>query len=121
MTGPFVSFKMQPTLNVNSTPTLIFGSQVTCLLDSVLLANQGETSLVASLWIAREVEPGQETDFMLARRVPLAPFAPLDVLLQTTLTLEPGDLLYAQSDYSDNLFNSFVSYRAFNELAKDGS
>ena len=116
MNPAFLSFKMHPTLGINSTPVLIFGAEVTSLIDSVILSSQVETPLIASLWIAREVETGFETDFMLARHVPLVPFETLNFLMNTALTLERGDLLYAMSDYSDNLFNTFVSYRALKEL-----
>jgi hypothetical protein len=66
--------------------------------------------------IAREVTIGTETYFTLARQISLQPNDRVDVLLNATLTLEPGDLLYASSDYSSNLFNSFVSYRELTEI-----
>ena len=49
---------------------------------------------------------------MLDRQVALSPFERRNVLKDTPLTLEPGDLLYAMSDNSDSVFNTFVSYRA---------
>lgn len=117
MEKPFVSFKMNPTLNVDSPPTLIFGADLTTtLLDSVLLASQVETVLLATVWVSREIETGSETKFVLCSRITILPFERVDLLINTTLTLEPGDLLYASSDYSDNLFNAFVSYRSLNEL-----
>lgn len=116
---PFVGFKMQPTLSIESTPTVIFQSDVTCLLDSVLLSSQVAVPLIASVWITREDAEGGQIACMLAQNVSLNPFERLDLLKDTTLTLEPDDLLYAASDYTGNLFNTFVSYRALYELGKD--
>ena len=103
---------MHPTLAVNSTPTLIFGSEKTCLIDSLILSNQENWPLQASFWINREVTKGIETTFMLDCQVSLSPLERRNVLKDTPLTLEPGDLLYAMSDNSESVFNTFVSYRA---------
>jgi len=113
---PFVNFKMQPTLNISSTPELIFGSQYTSILDSIVLANQTDGNIIVSLYILREVVQDNATEFTLANKIILSPKERLDLLDAATLTLEAGDLLYAFSDFSGNLFNSFVSYRELTEL-----
>lgn len=115
--SPWVNFKMTPTQDVSSTPTIIFGNDVhTCLLDGVVLANISDTIILVTLSIAREVTVGTETDFILGDQIPLQPHDRVDVLCNTTLTLEAGDLLYASSDDASHLFNTFVSYRELTEL-----
>ena len=116
-TSPFVNFKMNPTSGIGSTPVIIFGNDAyTCLIDGIVLANVTENPIVITLAIAREVTIGTESYFTLGGQISLQPNERVDVLLNATLTLEPGDLLYASSDYSSNLFNSFVSYRELTEL-----
>ena len=116
-TSPFVNFRMNPTSGIGSTPVIIFGNDAcTCLIDGIVLANVTDNPIVITLAIAREVTIGAETYFTLARQISIQPNDRVDVLLNATLTLEVGDLLYASSDYSSNLFNSFVSYRELTEL-----
>ena len=115
--APFVNFRMNPTSNIGSTPMIIFGNDAyTCLIDGIVLANISNNVIVVTLAIAREVTQGSESYFTLARQISIQPYDRIDALLNVTLTLEPGDLLYASSDYSSNLFNSFVSYRELTEL-----
>lgn len=117
MTSPFVNWKMLPTANINSTPTLIFGNdQHTCLVDGVILSNLVSNVILVTLSVIREIEVGVETSFVLASQLSLNPNEKPESLLEMSLTLEPGDLLYANSDYSGNLFNTFVTYREFLEL-----
>ena len=75
---------------------------------------------MASFWIAREVTKGIETTFMLDRQVALSPLERWDVFQNTPFTLEPGDLLYAMSDNSESVFNTFVSYRALTSDSEEG-
>jgi hypothetical protein len=107
---------MKPTLNIASTPTLIFGSEHTCILDGLVLANQTDSTIIVSLYILREVVQNNATEFSLANKIILQPNERTDILDAATLTLESGDLLYAYSDFSGNTFNSFVSYRELTEL-----
>lgn len=117
MSAPFVNFKMTPTQNISSSPTLIFGNdQHTCLIDGIILSNLTDKVILVTLTIAREIEVGVETLFVLADEIPIQPSDRVDALLNMTLTLQPGDLLYAQSDYSENIFNAFINYRELTEI-----
>ena len=118
---PFVNFKMAPTGPISSTPLLIFGNdQYTCLLDGILLCNLSDNPINVTLSIAREIEVGVETNFTIVQSLALEAYSQIDVLLNASLTLEPGDLLYANSDFSGNLLNAFVSYRELTELTASG-
>lgn len=117
-TLPFVSFKLQPTEQISSTPQLIFGSQVTCILDGLIIANQCDDRLLFSLYLLREDQsptPTGATQYMLVSNKPLEAQDSVDLLESKTLFLEAGDTLYAYSDYNSNVFNTFVSYRQLNE------
>ena len=117
MSAPFVNFRMNPIYTISSTPILIFGNdQHTCLIDGIVLSNLTDQVILVTLTVARETEVGEETLFVLADEIPIQPFDRVDALLNLALTLEPGDLLYAQSDYSENIFNAFVSYRELTEI-----
>ena len=109
-------FKMTPTRHVGSTPTLIFGNDVyTCLIDEIILANVTDGTILVTLSIAREVTIGTETDFIFRKQVIIQPNDSFSFPFNRGLTLEAGDLLYAFSDYSSNLFNTFVSYHELTE------
>ena len=110
--SPFVNFKMKPTGNIGSTPVIIFGNDVhTCLIDGIVLANLNDNPIMVTLAVAREEMSSAEIYYTYSNNIPIQAYGRVDVLLNAALTLEPGDLLYASSDYSSNLFNSFVSYR----------
>ena len=117
VTAPFVTFQLQPTAEISNTPTLIFGNdRHTCLLDSLLLTNVSEETIQVTVSLAREVTVGQESYFTVFDQAPIAPQGWADVLTHTTLTLQPGDLLYAASNHSSHVFNTFLSYRELWEL-----
>lgn len=112
----FVHFKMNPTSGIGSTPVMILGNDKhTCLIDGIVLANVTDNQIAITLTIAREVTVGTETYFTLAQKILLQPFDRVDALVNASLTLEAGDLLYAASHFSKDLFNSFVSYRELTE------
>lgn len=118
---PFVHFKMQPTNLIGSTSTLIYGSQTTCLLDGLTLANQTSNTILVSCYLLREIvgdtpDPVTE-DFYLFKNMPILALQSMDWMQGKSMTLEAEDTLFAYSDYNDNLFNTFVSYRELTELA----
>jgi hypothetical protein len=111
---------MEPTNEISSTPMLIFGNdQNVCLLDSIFLTNLTDNPIEVTLSLSREVEIGTETDFVIVNEMSLDAKGRIDVLQNTSLTLQPGDLLYAYSDFSENVFNAFISYRELTELSAE--
>ncbi len=108
---PFVEFKLYPTKNIGSTATIIFEVPKTCILDSIWLVNIVDTPIKIFSYILREVEK-----FPCANGILINPLDNIDMLERTTFTMEAGDLLYAYSDFANNRFNSFISYRKLNEL-----
>lgn len=110
----FVTQKMKPTKNVNSSPTVIFGAAAdnlpTCIIGSVLLTNMTSNNISVSISFKRAEEA-----YILANQISILPYATADFFKDFTFTAEKGDQLYAFSDYSTNLFNAFVSYETLNE------
>lgn len=117
--APFVTFLMKPTSNISSTPTIVFGNDVhTCIVDGFIISNKSPTSqeIYVTIKLAREITIGVESYFTLANSVSLAKNANIDIMLNASLTLQAGDLLYASSSFSSDLFDIFVSYRELLEL-----
>lgn len=103
---------MHPTLKVGSTPTLILGSdQYTCLIDGIVLVNLTSSAIIVTVYVIREITEGKGTNIVFANHVSIQSNDRVDLLLNCSLTLQHGDLLYAFSNYSNNIFNTFVSYR----------
>ena len=117
--SPFVNFRMKPTKEIGSTPTLIFGSQFGCMIDGLIVANQVDTQILFSLYLLREEgtpTPTEAVEYPFVLNKPLTAKESIDWLEAKALFLQPGDTLYAYSDYNENLFNTFVSYRELTEL-----
>jgi len=89
---------------------VIFGAAandtLTCLVDSIFLTNLMQKDISVTLSFFRSGEY-----YILANDFSIPPNSSVDILVGSTLTFQPGDLLYAASNYSNNTFNSFVSYR----------
>jgi len=115
---PFVNFKQHPTKEISSTPSLIFGSQFGCIIDGLIISNQTDSTILFSLYLLRE--EGEPTpvpvEYPVVSNRTLAAKDSIDIFKECSFTMEPEDTLYAYSDYVDNLFNTFVSYRELNEL-----
>ena len=121
ITYPFVNFLMEPTQGIGSTPTLIFGNEnYACIIEGIIVASQVNNQLLFSLYFLREddtVSPPVATEYMLTTNQTLTANESIDWMHRKTIILQPGDALFAYSDYSDNLFNTFVSYRELKELS----
>lgn len=123
MTTPFVIPSRRITLNIGITPTLIFGNDKnTCSLESILITNQTSAITLVYFYILTEHVNGNLTKSNGAIECPfinyieLEPMGYRDVFKDIRVFyLVPGDLLYAYSNFSGNIFNSFVSYRELTE------
>jgi hypothetical protein len=111
--APYVNFKPYIVKNINNTPTKIFGSDYTCILDSALWVNLSNVPITVYAYYLKD---GIQTIFCPG--VKIDAFGYTDWLYNATFYPGAGEFLYAYSDYSSNLFNSFVSYRQLNELGE---
>lgn len=115
---PWVNYLMSAESDINSTPRLIFGNdQHTCIIDGIILSNKtiDENAINISLYFIREVNL-VPVYFYLYNEIQLGKNETVDVLVNKTLFLEPGDIMYAVSNNVRHVFDTFVSYRVLNEL-----
>lgn len=119
LTPPFVIPKLEITANVGSTPEKIFGSQYTCIIDSISLCNTSQGDLFFDIYILGERMDGDtpivRQAFYSKQRL-LKANETLELELGSLKTPESGDLLYANSDFSGNSFDVLVSYREYREI-----
>ena len=112
--SPAVNFKRVMTQNIESTPQIIFANERhTCLIDSLLLTNLGETDIYISLYVLYEegeLTPSPIQHF-LHKNTYIPAQATLELGFGEGLSLQAGDVLFANSNYHANLFNSYVCYR----------
>jgi hypothetical protein len=111
--APYVNFKPYIVNNINNTPTKIFGSEYTCILDSAIWINLSNVPITVYAYVLKD-----STQTIFCPGVEIKPLGYTDWIYNATLYLEAGDFLYAYSDYSGKLFNSIVSYRQLNELGE---
>lgn len=128
MAYPWVNFKCSRSKQVSSTPTLIFGSALTCIVDSIIVVNTTSNQMLLDVTILSEIDLTPIT-FYLVRKMPIAPFAKQEILntniqnnvgvstTETILYMLSGDLMHANSDFVGNKFDCHVNYRELAETA----
>jgi hypothetical protein len=109
----FVQFKNNPTGNVGSTPTEIFTNSNTCIIDSILFINLTNKQIIISSYLLRPIST-TPTQFDM-QQIAIPANGSSELFLGSLFMTEPDDAIYAYSDFSGNLFNSFVNYRALTE------
>lgn len=115
VTYPWVNFLMSPTRDINSTESLVFGSDKGCIIDSIWVCNTSDTDSYITLKIKTA---GRETvdDFVFLKDKVLNPANVEEILKGSVLYMQPGDLIHASTSYDSDRFDCFVSYRKLNEL-----
>jgi hypothetical protein len=109
--GPWVNFLTEQVSNIGNTPTIIFPAiSNAAILDSLLWTNKVDVSINVSAYILRG-----ENQTSVPGAI-IEPFGFVDRLENSTLYMEPGDILYAYSDFSGKLFDSLIAYRVLNEI-----
>lgn len=113
---PFVIFKVKPTANIGLTPTAISDSvPYTSLIDGILLVNMTPGIIKVTLPFKRTLSSVM-TETIFRNQIVLQANEAVDVQMEKALTIEPTDVLMAFSNYTANLFNTFVTYRILTEL-----
>lgn len=119
LTPPYVLFSRQ-TLNLGgSTPGMICKAFVgdvptAVIIDSIKFLNTVSNIINITTYILYEVDSSpvnSDYDYTTVN-----PRTRTEILYDGTLTLNPGDILYAYSDFSSNIFNAFVTGRFLNEI-----
>jgi hypothetical protein len=111
------------TVNIDSTPLLIFGEQSTCIIDSIILCNMTDQDIFIDLKFLIDDPDNPEGVFIKNYLIPRFTTVDLMAYLRNENSSDSimypsgGDLIYANSDSSNNRFNCFVFYRALLETA----
>lgn len=117
---PFQDFDCFVTKDIGSTPTLIFGKQNTCILESMIFANQVDNSILFSFYLLREEgspTPTEAIEYPFVLDLRMESKQSLDWLTgKNPLIVRGGDTLWAYSDYNINLFNTFISHRELKQV-----
>lgn len=107
---PFVDYKNYVVSGISNTSEVIFEEDFVSELDSVWITNTVEELINVTVYILK----GSEITNI--RYVKIEPLDSVDLLKGSIWTIDVGDILYAYSDFSTKLFNSFISYRLLNQL-----
>jgi len=108
---------MRITKGITNTSTLICGDSTNVsVLSSIFLSNVSSNAILVTLLIAREETIGVETYFTFYHQKLIEVNSTVDILQGSPLILLPGDLLYANSDSSVSIFETFVSYNSLIEF-----
>lgn len=112
---PWVKFGSTPTASIDSSALPIYGAPVTTIVDSIRLCNTSQNDIFVTIFLLAERDLVTtttyfETKFFLAQNSSARITIDSDIL-------QDGDILYANSDYSGNKFDTHVSWRQLLETA----
>ena len=109
-TYPFVNFKSVST-EVGGMDTRIFGQDTACIVDSIWAGNQSSSDLMLNMYVMKNGET-ESQKIMLVSKWLFKAYESFELIENSVLYLEPGDLLFAYTDFSENHLTITVSYRA---------
>ena len=115
LAAPFVNYEQTPTADINSTPVIIFASQVGCAISSIRVCNTGRNDILVTVTLLaeRNLVAG---NYYLIKGQSIQPSTSVELILGSPINMKPGDILYGNADYSGDSFDCIVSYREFNQL-----
>jgi len=117
---PWVDFFSSLTSSIDSTPLIVCGKEKTSIVDSIFVCNTTEQDIFVDVTILGERDSVATTVYRVKNHLlPKNGSAELISVNQvdSVLILQAGDLLYANSDFSGNTFDSIVSGRQLLEEA----
>lgn len=122
MSYPWVNFKVTRTAQVSSTPTLIWGSELGCSIESIVVVNTTANDLLLDITILSEVDLEPIT-YYLIKQLPITAFGKQEIIntnfqnnvgiseTDTASYTLSGDTMSANSNFVGSLFDCQVSYR----------
>ena len=112
---PWVGFQLEINSAIDSTEQIIFGKETASIVDTILVCNTTNQEIFVNMWILAERNSLPVTGY-LCTKTPIAANQSLEILHKPK-NFQSGDILYAQSDYTGNTFDCFISYRQLLETA----
>lgn len=121
---PWVNFGSVLSTNIDSTELLLYTAPAATIIDSIIITNLSPKEIFIFFKILGERTPPLGSSpiaykpFLANRRV-VEKESSIEILPtpQSTVTLEAGDFLYANSDSSGNRFDCVISYRQLLETS----
>lgn len=116
---PFVIIKRTSTIQVDSTPLIVYGFDNASWIDSILVCNTNDKQIFVSFKALQEREvDGQPITInpQIYNFVPVAPYETKTIIPEDVINMEPGDLLYGYSSYSGDTFDCHVNSRLSTEV-----
>lgn len=111
---PWVNHKLEMTPQIGSTPQVVFAKAVVSILDSIVLCNTTDQEMFVDIYILR---PGDPPITCYRSNKLLIPKRSSIQVLEKPMIIEANDLMYAQSDYSNHLFDCMISNEQLLETA----
>lgn len=130
MTYPFVNYDRRIEKDIVNSPFLIFGNdQNTCRIDSIIFINNSKNECKITLYNLPDQEgllrnkiftsqslADEEGSYIIQQNIILLPYAMIDILQGTFLTLKAGDILFAFSQDSFTPFNTWINFVEYKQL-----
>lgn len=116
---PFTKVKRTSTIQVDSTPLVVYGSDNASFIDSIFVCNTNDKEIFVSFKTLEEREHNNQlivTNPQLYNFIPVGPYETKAIVPTDILNMEPGDLLYGYSSYSGDTFDCHVCYRELTEV-----
>ena len=110
--SPWVNYKLYATNDIDSTPTLVFGSQYAARLWSILAVNRTEFPFFLEMNILRD--GNLSYPFIVQQKI--EPYETKEIIPYSGFIMEGGDTLFGNTDFSGNRFTSLISYEELLEL-----
>ena len=113
---PFVDYKRWPVQDIDSTPTLIFGNdQTNCIIEGLFITNTTNNIINVNVYMLYEDEDGNPIEHYLVKSLKINALDSVDFLKGNQIIVKSEDTIFAYSDFSGNLFNTYVSYIELNQ------
>lgn len=112
---PFIKVKRTSTMQVDSTPLIVYGADNASFIDSILICNTNNKEIFVSFKTFEERNL-ITTNPQLYNFVPVAPYETKTIIPEDVVNMEPGDLLYGYSTFSGDTFDCHVNYRELTEV-----
>lgn len=121
---PWVKFGSVLMHNIDSTELLLYTAPAATIVDSILITNLTNKDIFVDFKVLGERippfgdSPVTQKPFVANRRL-VEKASTIEILPtpQSIVTLEAGDIAYANSDFSGNRFDCIISYRQLLETS----
>lgn len=116
---PWINYQSNLNNHINNAGAVVLTATNVSVLESIFVSNETNGTININLKLLRENLAHQEVEYYFVRNFKLTPFQGLSVYNSDSegpIYLQPGDIVYAESNGLSNYFSCIVSYDELNEL-----